>query len=56
MELKCRPHLQWQSVNADHVFQSPSLITVDRYYSGHICIGGDTQTDISYSPLLQRNE
>jgi len=34
----------------------PSPITVDRYHSGRIGIGGDTQTDISYSPMLQRNE
>jgi len=38
------------------VFQSPSPITVDRYRSGRIGIGGDTQTDISYSPILQCNE
>jgi len=30
--------------DADHVLQSPSPITVDRYRSGHIGIGGDTQT------------
>jgi len=34
------------------VFQSPSPITVDRYHSGRIGIGGDTQSDISYSPML----
>jgi len=38
--------------DADHVFQSPSQITVDRYRSGRIGIGGDTQTNISYSPML----
>jgi len=37
-----------------HVFQSP--ITVDRYRSVRIGIGGDTQTDISYSSMLQRIE
>jgi len=32
------------------------LLDIDRYRSGRIGIGGDTQTDISYSPMLQRNE
>jgi len=30
--------------DTDHVFQSPSQITVDCYRSGRIGIGGDTQT------------
>jgi len=38
--------------DSDHVFQSPSQITVDRYCGGRIGIGGDTQTDTSYSPIL----
>jgi len=33
-------------------FSSTSQITVDRYRSGRIGIGGDTQSDISYSPML----
>ena len=46
------------SVNVAVCFtRLPSPITVDRYgYSGHIGIGGDTQTNISYSSILQHCE
>ena len=45
--LICNQILSTCPLNAGHVFQSPSPITVDRYRSGRIGIGGDTQTDIS---------
>jgi len=40
------PLMSTRRGDVDHVFQSPSQITVDRYRSGRIGIGGDTQTDI----------